>query len=632
MTKPERSSPLIGITGCCPIEVIYAAGARVLDLNNAFISSPHPRAQLEEAERFGFSATQCAWTRGIFGVAAEKRGAGEIDGVVVVARGDCSQNRHLADLLPLATFDRRSVHLFEYPKAPGDIPGVAGAIARLAKDFGVTEAQVTERWHRFAEIRAKLARLDTMTWRDDVVSGFENHSSLVSATDMGGDPEGFEIALDALIARCAERAAFKDEVRLALFGVPPILSDLYAYLEARAARVVLNETQRDFAQIPSAPGMDEHYATRFAYPYSIHARLGKFLPELSQRRVDAVLVYAQSFCHHNVELPAVRRALASAGLPFVVLDADLPGLLDGAQRLRLDTLLTQAGRRPSPVGVSSEATASCPRPIVGLDIGSRRAKIVLLEGDRVSRRIAMDTVPFLRDLVAREDGHLSLKSEALAETLEISSGELADARIVTTGYGRDAVRIEGTMVFPEIHAHAAGASFQSGLDTFVLVDLGGQDVKVIRVERARFSKAPDKGPGQVADFVMNDKCAAGSGRYLENMARLLEMPLETLLEQELDPVDITATCATFGETEVISRLMQGASPERIAAGVNRSVVARLLPVVRRMGDAPLLLSGGASGRAITHMLTEAIGRQATPLGDPVFNGAIGCARLALDAP
>ncbi|MDH5638716.1 MAG: acyl-CoA dehydratase activase, partial [Nitrospinota bacterium] len=176
------------------------------------------------------------------------------------------------------------------------------------------------------------------------------------------------------------------------------------------------------------------------------------------------------------------------------------------------------------------------------------------------------------------------------------------------------VAVAGGQAIPEIMAHAAGAVSQTGLNDFTLVDLGGQDTKVISVL-----------DGMVDDFVMNDKCAAGSGRYLENIATALGASLDMLGQCWDDPVKLSNTCAIFGESEVVGLVSDGASVESILAGANASVVARLTPMIRRYRPKVIVATGGvAKNMAVRKMLEIETGVEVITPAEPQLNGAIGC--------
>ena len=187
-------------------------------------------------------------------------------------------------------------------------------------------------------------------------------------------------------------------------------------------------------------------------------------------------------------------------------------------------------------------------------------------------------------------------------------------QVVATGYGKMAVSITGAQQIPEIQAHALGAVFQSQRNSFTLIDIGGQDSKVILIR-----------DGKVVDFLTNDRCAASSGRYLENMANVLDISLEELAGYDQDPAEINATCAIFGETELVARIVEGFSLPQLAAGVNYALYHRLAPLLKRMDSDLLVLSGGvALNQALTRILERETGREVLTLPDPQYNGAIGC--------
>ncbi len=246
-------------------------------------------------------------------------------------------------------------------------------------------------------------------------------------------------------------------------------------------------------------------------------------------------------------------------------------------------------------------------PTLGVDAGSREVKLAVSDGREVVFKASMDTIKFYIEL--KSDGaDLDInKLNALGHAPKYE-------RLVSTGYGRNNVKIEGGVSIPEIDAHVSGALFQTGLTDFTLVDLGGQDTKVVSV----------KG-GMVDDFVMNDKCAAGSGRYLENIAHALDVSLSRLGDCHDDPAPLSNMCATFGESEVIELVSEGVEVEKILAGANRSVVLRLLPMVVKFRPKVIVATGGvAKNRAIREMLAEETGVTVIVPGDPQLNGAIGC--------
>lgn len=244
----------------------------------------------------------------------------------------------------------------------------------------------------------------------------------------------------------------------------------------------------------------------------------------------------------------------------------------------------------------------------GMDLGSRVVKIIDIKDDGVRSMIGYDTVEFYKAFGKMEGKELAVAFEKLGLSPEL-------LRLTVTGYGRNTVRVKGARSISEVKAHTLGAIHQTGLTDFTLLDIGGQDTKVISVKGARME-----------DFIMNDKCAASSGRYIENMCRILGMSLEDISACLKNPVNLSATCAIFGESEIVQKITEGVPYEEIAAGVNLTIVKRVLPMLARFPDGPIVFSGGvAKNKAVAALLKVATGRVVIPLSEPTFNGALGCA-------
>ncbi|PLX82364.1 MAG: 2-hydroxyglutaryl-CoA dehydratase [Desulfuromonas sp.] len=252
---------------------------------------------------------------------------------------------------------------------------------------------------------------------------------------------------------------------------------------------------------------------------------------------------------------------------------------------------------------------------LGIDLGSRQAKFAALEGGEVLWLRDFETIPFYKRFASMREGVLNLDFAAM----DLFDGPPPAAlSIVVTGYGRNTLGLEGARVVPEIQAHVQGVRFQTGLTTFTMLDLGGQDSKVARVEN-----------GILMDFVMNDKCAASSGRYLENMAKVLDLSLEELSRHHRDPVPLDATCGIFGESELIGKIIEGHSLERLCAGVNNTLIKRVAPMLHRFPQDTIVLTGGvAKSAAFRELLRESTGAGIVVPEHPQHNGALGCAVLA----
>jgi predicted CoA-substrate-specific enzyme activase len=254
-----------------------------------------------------------------------------------------------------------------------------------------------------------------------------------------------------------------------------------------------------------------------------------------------------------------------------------------------------------------------PKLSYGLDFGSRSVKLVYPRGQGGLGRRHWDSITFYQNYLVRDGGQLAIDWDQI--------GLPEPAALVATGYGKNLLKAHFSTI-TEIRAHFLGARFVTGLDHFILLEIGGQDTKVLYIRE-----------GRVFDFLTNDRCAAGTGRYLENMARFLKMPLAEFAGCWQDPVNVSQTCAIFGETELVGHLLEGVAPPRIAAGVNASVARRALTMLRRYRCPTLVFVGGvAKNQAMVRLLQDLSAFQVIVPSFPQFNGALGCALEAARQP
>jgi len=242
--------------------------------------------------------------------------------------------------------------------------------------------------------------------------------------------------------------------------------------------------------------------------------------------------------------------------------------------------------------------------IVGIDLGSREVKIALTDMGRIILKKKMSTVSFYRDY-CRYEGKIIVDLEKL--------GLINIDKAVSTGYGRNNTDLSLFEAINEIKAHVYGAIYQSEDKNFILLDIGGQDVKVVKVEK-----------GLATDLDLNDKCAASCGRYLENMTSVLEVELAELAKHHYEPVELNSTCAVFSESELIGKIAEGISLEKLCAGVNYSMYKRLRPLLTKFKGNKLIVSGGVAQNTSIIEYLKADYTEVEVLTDPQFNGAIGC--------
>jgi len=314
----------VGFTTTIPLEVLIAAGRQPVDLNNIFITGGKSGQLVEEAEMAGFPRNVCGWIKGIY-AAIRENGLME---VVAVTEGDCSYTKALMEVLSLEGI---RIIPFAYPH-DRDSGSVSLEIEKLMRYFDVGWEEVNRAKERLDGIRRKIREIDRLTWQENLVTGWENHYFQVSATDMNGDPERFEAEVDRFLKDAASRSPFRERLRIAYIGVPPIFPDIYAFLETLGARVVFNETQRQFAMPYDTADMIEQYCS-YTYPYDIFHRLADIIPETARRKADAVIHYVQSFCFRQIEDMIIRKKLP---LPILTLEGDKPGPLDERTKIRLE--------------------------------------------------------------------------------------------------------------------------------------------------------------------------------------------------------------------------------------------------------------------------------------------------------
>jgi (R)-2-hydroxyacyl-CoA dehydratese activating ATPase len=253
--------------------------------------------------------------------------------------------------------------------------------------------------------------------------------------------------------------------------------------------------------------------------------------------------------------------------------------------------------------------------VAGVDVGSTQTKAVVLD----ARRQVVG-----RSLV--ETGAIITQAAQSAFDAAVADAGLAAgaiAYVVGTGYGRYRVTFGHTQV-TEISCHARGAQYLFP-GTQTVLDIGGQDTKAIRVGEG----------GQVLDFCMNDKCAAGTGRFLGAGAFALDIPLSELgplALQARNPVRITTTCTVFAESEIINWLARGKKVEDVLMGVHQAIASRSISLLRRVGVEPeITFTGGVTrNAAMVRLLEELLEARLNVSPDAHYMGAIGGSLFALE--
>ncbi len=327
----------IGITTTVPTEVLMAAGYQPVDLNNVLVTDTSPERLVNIAEKAGFPLNCCSWIKGIYGVCMDSG----IGTVLCVTTGDCSNTIMLMEVLKLK---RIKTIPFAYPSQPSP-QEMQRALQKLAETLGTTLEAANRVRAELQPSRDLAFRLDELTWKENRVSGFENHIWLVSASDFNRDCQKYHGQLKDLLDDCQQRQPYpSDWLRLAYIGVPSVYArELYRYLEGNEARVVFNEIQRQFAMPEPGESLAEQYAN-YTYPYSIYERIKDISAEIRRRQIDGIIHYVQAFCHRGIGDIVFRAAI---DLPLLTLEGNDDFFLTNHVKTRLEAFLDMRRRSRS---------------------------------------------------------------------------------------------------------------------------------------------------------------------------------------------------------------------------------------------------------------------------------------------
>lgn len=252
--------------------------------------------------------------------------------------------------------------------------------------------------------------------------------------------------------------------------------------------------------------------------------------------------------------------------------------------------------------------------LAGIDAGSRAIKIVLIDKDR--NIIAQGS----HDQGIHQEEITNQLLNMLLEEKGYSRKDLA--KITATGYGRDLISFADKTI-SEITCHAKGVHHLVP-NVRTVIDIGGQDSKLIKLDAN----------GSIEDFIMNDRCAAGTGCFLEVVANRLGVNLETLAKmasQSSNPAVISSMCVVFAETEIIGLLASGTEPKDIVAGVQKSIASRIKSMAGRNINTPIIFTGGvAMIPSMVNALESVLAKPIAIAPQPQFTGALGAAILAAE--
>lgn len=332
-------------------------------------------------------------------------------------------------------------------------------------------------------------------------------------------------------------------------------------------------------------------------------------------QIDGLIFHTVQFCDmYSYEYSDLKR---TSPVPILALETDCTAQSHGQMLTRLEAFLESIGASQTehPESQKGSPMSTAATFVVGLDSGSTSTNAVIMNEAR----------EIVASVVIRTGAKAGASAErAYREVLE-RAGITPDqvACTIATGYGRVSIPFADENV-TEISCHGRGAHYFNP-EVRTILDIGGQDSKAIHVNAA----------GEVTDFAMNDKCAAGTGRFLEMIARSLEISLDELGPAALESkkrLEIASMCSVFAESEVISLIANNEEKPDIAAGVCRAVAGKAYSLMRRVGlEGAYMMTGGvAQNPGVVRAVEELIGEKLFICEDPEIVGATGAALLALE--
>lgn len=321
-----------------------------------------------------------------------------------------------------------------------------------------------------------------------------------------------------------------------------------------------------------------------------------------------IIYHTMKFCdYYSFEYANIKD---SREVPLLKIETDGTRQSSGQLSTRLDAFAESLS-----LSDTERETKRDGRYTAGIDSGSASTDVVILDQDK--NLVAWSVVP-------TGAGAAAGAGKALAGALEKAGLTEADlGKIVSTGYGRETIG-RGDASVTEITCHARGAHYLNP-EARTVIDIGGQDSKVICID----------GQGTVQNFVMNDKCAAGTGRFLEMMARTMELTMEemsALGQKWREDVTISSMCTVFAESEVVSLIARNTPSPDIIHGLNKAVAAKTAALIKRVGgeEVYMMTGGVARNEGIVRVLEEKLGTRIYVSEYAQLCGAIGAALIAME--
>jgi len=396
-------------------------------------------------------------------------------------------------------------------------------------------------------------------------------------------------------------------------------ADLLELIKKESPLPVRNNTCtgiRSVAQPPRSNDLEE-LMTRYAEALLTQIPCNRMSDSTKRRdltedpNLAGIIYNTVNFCDfYTYEYAQLKATLK---VPILKIETDYTLLATEQIKTRLGAFYENLVARPEKQARKIPASRTY---YAGIDSGSTSTNVVIIDGQK--NIISFATVP--TGVKVAESAQ-----KALAEALNKAGLEIGDiSKTVTTGYGRERIDFR-TNELTEITCHAKGAHFLNP-NVRTIIDIGGQDSKVIRLDAN----------GNVIDFVMNDKCAAGTGRFIEMMAHSLQLDLEEMSTYGLkwnEDIAISSMCSVFAQSEVVSLIASDKKLEDIVHGINNSVASKVISLGKRLKlEKEFMMTGGvARNIGVIRAFEEKLGTKIIVPEEPDLCGALGAALIALES-
>ncbi|HHU68933.1 MAG TPA: 3-hydroxyacyl-ACP dehydratase [Thermoanaerobacterales bacterium] len=437
---------------------------------------------------------------------------------------------------------------------------------------------------------------------------YDEICSLISAYERYSGKE-FDMDKFTELLKNHKEKSLPDAELIAVFGArlrPDVIDNIQKRSNIKVQNLTCTATDK-YIKLKNLEDQDPilHYAKTLLNSFPC-MRMAEERPEfLKDIKIKGIIYNTIKFCDfYSYEYAALK----NLDVPTLKIETDYTDTDSGQIKTRVDAFLESLGSRRI-TGVNKEG-----KYFAGVDSGSTSTNIVILDNNK--NIVSYSIVP---------TGAMAIDSAKKAYEIALKRAGLEKediANVVSTGYGRVGIPFADKQV-TEITCHGKGA-FYFDKDIRTIIDIGGQDSKVIRLDNE----------GNVVDFVMNDKCSAGTGKFLEVMARTLEVPIDEMAEVITDSgenIKITSMCTVFAESEVISLIAQNKDKKDIIHALNKAVASKGVVLLDRVGrKGKYMMTGGvAKNKGVVSEIENKIEDKIRIPTEPQIIGALGAAILAL---